>query len=161
MVQQWRCLVGGAILKPKIEELVHVKKRNRRVRSEDTAIVVTVNHRNQGQLEKLYKSTNIDWKPVERQLRKWSNLVRVGRTPQVAISFKYIRDDDASRTGDKRGSHSATKRLLLKKTLISLRLGDMYTNLCDVLCLRAVTLDTGVGRIPEAGNTTDYENPTL
>ena len=75
-------------LKQKIEELVHMKKRNRRVRSEDTAIVVSVNHRNQGPLEKLYNSTNIDWKPVESQLHKWSNLVRMGRTPHVAISFK-------------------------------------------------------------------------
>ena len=102
-------------LKQKIEELVHMKKRNRRVRSEDTAIVVSINHRNQGPLEKLYNSANIDWKPVERQLRKWSNLVRMGRTPQVAISFKYIRDDDASRTGDKRGSSSATKRMLAER----------------------------------------------
>lgn len=38
----------------------------------------------------------------------------MGRTPQVAISFKYIQDDDASRTGDKKGS-SATKRMLAEQ----------------------------------------------
>ena len=76
--------------------------------------MVSINHRNQGPLEKLYNSANIDWKPVERQLRKWSNLVHMGRTPQVAISFKYIRDDDASRTGNKKGS-SATKRMLAER----------------------------------------------
>lgn len=73
-----------------------MKKRDRRVRSEDTAIVVSVKHSNQGPIEKLFKSTNIGWKPVERQLLKWSNLVRLGRTPQVAITFKYIRDDTPS-----------------------------------------------------------------
>ena len=50
---------------------------------------------------------------------------------------------------------------LLKKSLNSLHPGDMYINLCDVLCLHAVILDSGVGRILEAGSTTDYENPTL
>ncbi|KAH1972669.1 hypothetical protein KXV92_005592 [Aspergillus fumigatus] len=99
-------------LKQKIDELVHMKKRDRRVRSEDTAIVVSVNHRNQGPLEKLFKSTNIDWKPVERQLRKWSNLVRLGRTPQVAITFKYIRDDVTPPRGDRKG---ATRRMLAER----------------------------------------------
>ena len=102
-------------LKQKIEELVHMKKHNQQVWSEDMAIVVSVNHHNQGPLEKLYNSTNIDWKPVERQLCKWSNLVCMGRTPQLAISFKYIQDDDALRTGDKRGSSSATKRMLAER----------------------------------------------
>ena len=84
-------------LKQKVDELVHMKKRNRRVRLEDTAIVVSINRCNQGPLEKLYNFTNIDWKPVKRQLRKWSNLVCMGRTPQLNITVKYIRDDDASR----------------------------------------------------------------
>lgn len=104
-------------LKQKVEELVHMKKRNRRVRLEDTAIVVSINHRNQGPLEKLYNSTNIDWKPVERQLRKWSNLVRMGRTPQVNITVKYVRDDNVLRACDKQGS-SATKRMLAERDAV-------------------------------------------
>ncbi|KAF5865344.1 hypothetical protein ETB97_004154 [Aspergillus alliaceus] len=89
------------------------------VAPKDTAIVVSVNHRNQNDLEKLYKSTNIDWRPVERQLRKWSNLLRMGKQPKIAISFKYIRDDDdlqhrTPRKGDKRGA-SATKRMLAER----------------------------------------------
>ena len=78
-------------LKQKIEELVHMKKGNRRVRSEDTAIVVSVNHRNQGPLEKLYSSTNIDWKPVERQLCKWSNLVHGQNTSGCYLIQVYTR----------------------------------------------------------------------
>jgi hypothetical protein len=88
-----------------------MKKRDRRVRSEDTVIVVSVNHRNQGPLKKLFKSTNIDWKPVERQLCKWSNLVRLGRTPQVAITFKYIQDDTPPQ-GDRK---DATRRMLAEQ----------------------------------------------
>ena len=66
-------------LRRKINGLVHPKKCNQWVRLEDMSIVVSINHHNQGPLEKLYNYTNIDWKPVERQLCKWSNLVHMGQ----------------------------------------------------------------------------------
>ncbi|BDD55971.1 hypothetical protein MPDQ_004056 [Monascus purpureus] len=101
-------------LKQKIDALMHAKKRNRRVRFEDVEIVVSINHRNEGPLEKRSDDTNIDWRPVETKLRKWSNLVRMGRTPQIAITVKYMRDDDAAKAYEKRGS-SATKRMLAER----------------------------------------------
>ncbi|BDD64336.1 hypothetical protein MAP00_009163 [Monascus purpureus] len=104
-------------LKQKIDGLMYTKKRNRRVRFEDTEVVVSINHRNEGPLEKHSDDTNIDWRPVERKLRKWSNLVRMGRTPQIAITVKYMRDDDAAKVCDKRGS-SATKRMLAERDAV-------------------------------------------
>lgn len=106
-------------LKQKIDRLMHTKKRNRRVRFEDSEIVVSIKHRNEGPLEKRSDDTNlnIDWRPVETKLRKWSNLVRQGRTPQIAITVKYIRDDDAAKACDKRGS-SATKRMLAERDAV-------------------------------------------
>ncbi|KAH1971260.1 hypothetical protein KXV92_007769 [Aspergillus fumigatus] len=103
-------------LKAKMENLLHVKRRNRRIRSEGTAIVVSVNDRSQNDLEKHYHSTNIDWAPVERQLRRWSNLLRMGKKLRVVISFNYGRDDtddmSTARKVDKRGRVSATRKML-------------------------------------------------
>lgn len=101
-------------LKQKIDGLMHTKKRNRRVRLEDTTVAVSINHCNEGPLEKRSDDTNIDWRPVERKRCKWSNLVRMGRTPQIAITVKYMRDDDVAKACDKRGS-SATKRMLAER----------------------------------------------
>jgi hypothetical protein len=79
--------------------------------------VVSINHRNEGPLEKRYDDTNVDWRPVERKLGKWRNLVRMGRTPQIAITVKYMRDDDAAKACDKQGS-SATKRMLAERDAV-------------------------------------------
>lgn len=49
---------------------MYTKKYNRRVRFEDTEIVVLINHRNKGSLEKRSDNTNIDWRLVEIKLRK-------------------------------------------------------------------------------------------
>jgi hypothetical protein len=52
---------------------------------------------------------------VERQLRKWSNLLRMGKKLRVAIAFNYGHDDQSrptSRRVEKRGRVSATSRML-------------------------------------------------
>ncbi|QSS67024.1 hypothetical protein I7I51_03237 [Histoplasma capsulatum] len=106
-------------LKPKMESSLHVKRRNQRVRSAGTAIEVSVNDRSQSKLEKDYTSTNIDWAPVERQLRRWSNLLRIGKKLRVIISFNYERDDSddvtMGRRVDKRSRVSATRRMLTER----------------------------------------------
>ncbi|PGH16822.1 hypothetical protein AJ79_01466 [Helicocarpus griseus UAMH5409] len=57
--------------------------------------------------------------PMERQLCKWSNLIRMGKKPTVSISFKYMRDDDCpthvSKKVGKRNTSSATRRMLAER----------------------------------------------
>lgn len=96
------------------------KKRHQRVRSEGTAITMKSNDRSQKNIEKFCNSTNIDWKPVEKQLRKWSNLLRIGKKLTIVIAFNYRSEDDdnsatASRGVDKRGRVSATSRMLAER----------------------------------------------
>ncbi|KAJ5720181.1 hypothetical protein N7493_007059 [Penicillium malachiteum] len=61
------------------------KKRHQRVRSEDTAVTMKSNDRSQRNIEKFYNSAKIDWKPVEKQLRKWSNLLRIGKKLTIIV----------------------------------------------------------------------------
>ena len=77
-------------LKANVEDMLQMKKkRSQRVRSEGTAVTVSVNDKSLKDFEKFYSSTNIDWKPVEKQLRKWSNLLRMGKKIRVLIAFNY------------------------------------------------------------------------
>lgn len=46
------------------------KKRHYRVRSEGTAVMMKSNDQSKENIEKFYNFTIIDWKPVEKQLRK-------------------------------------------------------------------------------------------
>ncbi|KAJ5367880.1 hypothetical protein N7541_001821 [Penicillium brevicompactum] len=107
-------------LKRAVEELLRMKKKSgQRVRSEGTAVTVKVDSRCQKNLERFFPST-IDWKPVEKQLRKWSNLIRVGKILTIEIVFNYRGGDDGpsmsvSRTAEKRGRVSATSRMLAER----------------------------------------------
>lgn len=57
---------------------------------------------------------------MEKQLRKWSNLVRMGKLLTIEVVFNYRGDDDGSsvsvsRTVEKRGRVSATSRMLVER----------------------------------------------
>ncbi|KAH2866201.1 hypothetical protein KXV31_004670, partial [Aspergillus fumigatus] len=82
-------------LKADVENMLQTKrKRHQRVRSEGTAIMT----------------------PVEKQLRKWSNLLRIGKRLKVTIAFNYRQDDDGTPgRGDKRSRVSATRRMLAER----------------------------------------------
>lgn len=107
-------------LKPAVEEMLQMKKKSgQRVRSEGTAVTVKADSRCQKNLDRFFPST-IDWKPVEKQLRKWSNLVRMGKMLTIEVVFNYRGDDDSnsvpvSRTVEKRGRVSATSRMLAER----------------------------------------------
>ncbi|KAH8435047.1 uncharacterized protein LDX57_012676 [Aspergillus melleus] len=98
------------------------KKRHKRVRSEGTDITVSVDDRSQKDFEKFYPS-DINWTLVEKQLCKWSNLLRIGKKISVTIALNYRYDDDvndgsttsASRRVEKRGRESRTKRMLAER----------------------------------------------
>ncbi|KAK2794195.1 hypothetical protein FQN50_009940 [Emmonsiellopsis sp. PD_5] len=101
----------------KLEERVKAKtRRSQRIKSEDTAIVLSVNDRSHRDLNKWFKKTNIDWSTIEQQLVKWGNLFCIGKQLTLKISFNYTGDNYAtqtpSRKGDKRGLTSVTQRML-------------------------------------------------
>jgi molybdopterin-guanine dinucleotide biosynthesis protein A len=73
-------------LKADLENMLQTKrKRHQRVQSESTAITVSVNDRTQSPLENC-SSININWIPVEKQLRKWSNLLRIGKRLKITCN---------------------------------------------------------------------------
>ncbi|KAA8641518.1 uncharacterized protein ATNIH1004_011654 [Aspergillus tanneri] len=109
-------------LKASLEDMIQAKKKgNQRVRYESTDITVSVNDKTQSDLEQFCSTKNIKWKPVENQLRKWSNLLRIGKKLTVTIVFSYTKDDDddsymlTSRRGEKRGRMSKTKTMLAER----------------------------------------------
>ncbi|KAH8430182.1 uncharacterized protein LDX57_007852 [Aspergillus melleus] len=109
-------------LKADVDDMLRTKKkRHKRVRSEGTAITVSVDDRSQRDLEKFYNS-DINWTLVEKQLRKWSNLLRIGKKITVIIALNYRYDDvddapitSASRRVEKRGRGSRTTRMLAER----------------------------------------------
>lgn len=92
-------------------------RHNQHVRSDDTTVRVSVNERGQSDLNKRFDGTNIDWKPIEKQLLMWGNLFHIGKKLKLFISINYIEDSGPplSRNIDKRGKSSVTKRMLTER----------------------------------------------
>lgn len=61
----------------------------------------------------------VKWAEVEKQLRKWCNLLRIGKKITIEIAFTYREDDSnyipPSRKVEKRGRVSATSRMLAER----------------------------------------------
>ncbi|KAJ6016425.1 hypothetical protein N7540_011016 [Penicillium herquei] len=107
----------SSALKDKLDSVIHDRvPRNRRVRSDGTSVVVSVDDRKHKNVKTWHKSLDIDWTAVEEQLLAWGNLYIRGKELRVAMIFSLIEDDHhargTARRGEKRGKSSVTTRML-------------------------------------------------
>ncbi|KAK5805930.1 hypothetical protein VI817_000188 [Penicillium citrinum] len=106
-----------SFLRDKLEKVLQERiPRSRRVRSDGTSVVTSVDDRKHKNVKTWCNSLDIDWTTVEEQLTAWGKLYTQGKALRVTIIFNFIEDDSLSRgaagKGDKRGKSSVTTRML-------------------------------------------------
>jgi hypothetical protein len=102
-------------LKPKLDALVSKKTTSRkRISSDDTNLVVSVNERTERDLIRRFDELKVDWSVVEKQLLNWGEFLRVGKRLRVDISFNYV-ETQATPAAHGLRAGSATQRMLAER----------------------------------------------
>jgi hypothetical protein len=99
-------------LQPKLDALLSKKINNsKRVKPDDSNVVVSVNERSERDLIRRFDEVQVDWSVVEKQLLSWGELLYAGKRLRVDISFNYKETQAALPA---RGS--ATQRMLAERS---------------------------------------------
>jgi hypothetical protein len=78
-------------LQPKLDALLSKKiHTSKRVRTDDSIVVVSVNERSERDLIRRFDEVQVDWSVVEKQLLSWGELLHAGRRLRVDISFNDV-----------------------------------------------------------------------
>jgi len=102
-------------LQSKLDALLGKKiTRSKRIRPDDSNVVVSVNERSERDLVRRFDEVNVDWPVVEKQLLSWGELLRAGRNLRVDISFNYVETQATASASAARGG-SATQRMLAER----------------------------------------------
>ena len=102
-------------LQPKLDALLSKKISNsKRIRPDDSNVVVSVNERSERDLIRRFDEVQVDWVVVEKQLLSWGELLRAGKKLRVDISFNYVETQDSLPAGAS-GRGSATQRMLAER----------------------------------------------
>jgi hypothetical protein len=63
----------------------------RRLRPEETVVIVSVNDRAERKLTKQFEGLNVEWGTVEAQLMAWGDRLRNGKKLRVDLTFQYVK----------------------------------------------------------------------
>lgn len=109
------------VLRAKLERVLCRKfPSTRRVRFEDTEVIVSVSERSKRPLTTRFEEDKIVWDKVEKRLLDWGQYFQKGKELRMNLSFNHVEAQSRSsswstKRGDKRGRTSASSRMLAER----------------------------------------------
>ena len=101
-------------LQPKLDALLSKKQTaHKRMKADDSNIIVSVNQRSEQNLERRFDETSVDWSAVEKRLLHWGELLRSGKKLGVEVSFNYVEAQTPVPSASRGGS--TTQRMLTER----------------------------------------------